>query len=182
MSKDEIESLLKQTGKLVDVNGQLIFMSKEVSEQICRHLEEPEVSTLRLNAWAKLRALLAGKHLDLPIELSDRLKESLFRLWTAKSLDLPEGVTAQLRPYQHRGFEWLANNVRLGVGSLLADDMGLGKTVQVITLIQHLKNEGQLNEGPVIVVAPASLLVNWKREFTRFAPKLRVTLYHGPKR
>ena len=181
MSKAEMDKLLQQAGQLVDVNGQLIFMTKEVSERIRRHLEEPAVSTLRLTAWAKLRALLAGKHLDLPIEVSDRLKESLLRLWTSQPLALPEGITADLRPYQHRGFEWLANNVRLGLGSLLADDMGLGKTVQIITLIQHLKNTGDL-DAPVLVVAPASLLVNWAREIRRFAPTLRLKLYHGPKR
>ena len=181
MSKAEMDKLLQQAGQLVDVNGQLIFMTKEASERIRRHLEEPAVSTLRLTAWAKLRALLAGKHLDLPIEVSDRLKESLLRLWTSQSLALPEGITADLRPYQHRGFEWLANNVRLGLGSLLADDMGLGKTVQIITLIQHLKNTGDL-DAPVLVVAPASLLVNWAREIRRFAPTLRLKLYHGPKR
>ena len=76
---------------------------------------------------------------------------------------MPAGLHADLRPYQQRGIEWMIRNLRLGLGSLIADDMGLGKTLQVIAVIQHLRNEGELNGRPVLVAAPASILINWQR-------------------
>ena len=95
---------------------------------------------------------------------------------------MPAGLHADLRPYQQRGIEWMIRNLRLGLGSLIADDMGLGKTLQVIAVIQHLRNEGELNGRPVLVAAPASILINWQREIMRFTPGLRTLLYHGSKR
>lgn len=68
------------------------------------------------------------------------------------------------------------------MGGLLADDMGLGKTLQVIAALQHLKNAGALKDEKVLVVAPASVLVNWSREIARFAPSLRTAIHHGQQR
>lgn len=65
----------------------------------------------------------------------------------------------------------------LGLGGCLADDMGLGKTITVIAL--HLK---RARSEPTLVVCPASLLGNWQREITRFAPGVPVRRFHGPDR
>src|SRR5699024_3396980 len=94
----------------------------------------------------------------------------------------PRDLAAELRPYQRRGYEWLAQNARLGFGSLLADDMGLGKTLQVIATLLHLKANGQLTAAPALVVVPTSLLTNWRHEIARFAPTLAVYVFHGPDR
>ncbi|HOV38401.1 MAG TPA: DEAD/DEAH box helicase, partial [Spirochaetales bacterium] len=104
--------------------------------------------------------------------------DNLFR---EKEISLPRGLRAELRSYQVNGFCWAWNNLMNGFGCLLADDMGLGKTVQAIALIQKLKEEDRLNEGALVVV-PASLMTNWRRELQRFAPELRVHDYYGPKR
>jgi len=64
-------------------------------------------------------------------------------------------------------------------GCILGDEMGLGKTMQVITELLHLKAEGIL---PVIVIAPISLLINWKRECAKFAPSLKTLIHHGSNR
>ncbi|TMH06352.1 MAG: hypothetical protein E6H79_06950 [Betaproteobacteria bacterium] len=76
----------------------------------------------------------------------------------------PEGLRATLRPYQQRGYAWLWRNTRLGLGSVIADDMGLGKTLQVIALLQRLKEDGALDEARTLVVVPTSLLTNWQKE------------------
>lgn len=62
------------------------------------------------------------------------------------------------------------------MNGILADEMGLGKTVQIIALISHLYETGS---GPYLIVAPLSTLPNWRDEFTRFAPKLPVIVFHG---
>ena len=60
--------------------------------------------------------------------------------------------------------------------------MGLGKTLQVIALLQRLKEDGALDEARALVIVPTSLLTNWQKEIERFAPGLRVDVFHGAKR
>jgi hypothetical protein len=50
---------------------------------------------------------------------------------------VPAEVKASLRPYQHKGFEWLVLLAEAGAGACLADDMGLGKTLQAICFIAY---------------------------------------------
>ena len=84
----------------------------------------------------------------------------------------PDGLHAQLRPYQRRGLAWLAEMAELGLGGILADDMGLGKTVQILALFLE-------RGGKMLVICPASLISNWEREASRFAPGVVVRRYHG---
>ncbi len=96
-------------------------------------------------------------------------------------LPAPEGFAGQLRPYQERGLGWLAFLHRFDQGACLADDMGLGKTVQLLAFLQHLKVEQELKR-PVLLVAPTSVLTNWKREAAGFTPDLEVREHYGPRR
>ncbi len=90
---------------------------------------------------------------------------------------LPEGLRAELRPYQLAGYQWLARLAACGVAGCLADDMGLGKTVQALALLLS-----RAAEGPALVVAPTSVGANWESEAARFAPGLRVIAYRGGSR
>lgn len=89
----------------------------------------------------------------------------------------PRGLDATLRDYQLRGLAWLDLMTSLGLGGCLADDMGLGKTITLIAL--HLR---RAHRHPTLVVCPASLLGNWQREITRFAPGVPVRRFHGADR
>jgi superfamily II DNA or RNA helicase len=86
--------------------------------------------------------------------------------------DLPEDLTAILRPYQALGVNWLAFLSNANLGAMLADDMGLGKTLQALCVVK----------SPCLVIAPAGVLYNWQREIARFRPALSVNLYHGANR
>ncbi len=90
-------------------------------------------------------------------------------------------VAAFLRPYQQVGVAWLWHLRRHGLGGILADEMGLGKTLQALALLTAIRNEAP-HSGPCLVVCPASLLENWRREAARFAPSLRVLVHHGAAR
>ncbi|MDO4164278.1 MAG: DEAD/DEAH box helicase [Bacteroides sp.] len=93
---------------------------------------------------------------------------------------VPQGLKAQLRPYQQIGFEWLYRNFVSRTGCCLSDDMGLGKTVQTIALLMKYKEGGAgLPYETVLVVSPASVVYNWRNEIKRFAPKLTVCEYIG---
>jgi superfamily II DNA or RNA helicase len=93
----------------------------------------------------------------------------------------PAGLCAELRPYQVEGLAWLQNLVAQGAGGILADDMGLGKTLQTIAHLLVEKEQGRL-ERPALIVAPTSLIANWDREIKKFAPSLRVHVFHGSER
>ena len=95
------------------------------------------------------------------------------------------GFVGELRDYQKRGVEWLSFLTDHGFGALLADDMGLGKTVQVIAWLLQLNTETQSHrEGnagvlKTLIVAPLTLLSNWRHEFAKFAPSLKVYVHQG---
>lgn len=93
--------------------------------------------------------------------------------------DIPVGIKAQLYEYQKTGYSWIFNMVEAGQGCILGDEMGLGKTLQIITVFERLKQSGNT---PFLVVAPVSLLENWRRECNKFAPDLDVFVHHGTNR
>ncbi|MCO1655772.1 DEAD/DEAH box helicase [Pseudonocardia sp. S2-4] len=85
----------------------------------------------------------------------------------------PATLTAQLRPYQREGYEWLCFLWRHGLGGILADDMGLGKTLQTLALVGHARQVAP-EAPPFLVVAPSSVVAVWAAEARRFAPDLAV--------
>jgi SNF2 family DNA or RNA helicase len=90
---------------------------------------------------------------------------------------------ARLRPYQLLGVRWMASLALAGRGGLLGDEMGLGKTVQSIALVVMLLSRvDQVNRLPVLIVCPKSLTGNWRAEFERFAPDLKVAISQGSNR
>ncbi|MBN1442973.1 MAG: DEAD/DEAH box helicase [Planctomycetes bacterium] len=96
---------------------------------------------------------------------------------------LPAGaLRATLRPYQEEGVRWLWLLHRLRLGGCLADDMGLGKTIQVLGLLILIQKQRKEKPKPLLppglIVVPASLIANWKSEFARFAPGLRLLVAH----
>ncbi|HYD26418.1 SNF2-related protein [Brevundimonas sp.] len=93
----------------------------------------------------------------------------------------PAGLRADLRPYQQAGLDWLQFLGVHGFGGILADDMGLGKTVQALAHLLAEKEAGRLDR-PCLLVAPTSVLGNWRAEVARFAPGLRTLVLHGPQR
>jgi non-specific serine/threonine protein kinase len=90
----------------------------------------------------------------------------------------PTGFRGALRPYQQMGLAWLSFLQSLGLGGILADDMGLGKTIQLLALLLDDPDQA----GPTLLVCPMSLVGNWAREASRFAPSLRVHVHHGAER
>lgn len=91
-----------------------------------------------------------------------------------KEYSVPSALAATMRDYQQEGFVWLSRLADWGAGAILADDMGLGKTVQAIALLLSRKDS-----GPSLVVVPTSVLFNWKSEFTRFAPTLKIADFNS---
>jgi SNF2 family DNA or RNA helicase len=94
-----------------------------------------------------------------------------------EELAVPDAFQGELRPYQVRGYSWLAFLRRWGLGACLADDMGLGKTIQTLALIQRDWQQGI--RRPVLIICPTSVVSNWQKEAARFTPNLPVMVHHG---
>ena len=89
----------------------------------------------------------------------------------------PKILQADLRDYQQSGLNWLNFLREYGWGGILADDMGLGKTLQALALIcLEMENNP---DTPNLVVAPTTLLFNWKNEIEKFAPGIDYIIHHG---
>jgi SNF2 family DNA or RNA helicase len=108
------------------------------------------------------------------------LFQKLSSIEEIESTKKPRNLKATLRPYQEAGLSWLKFIHDIGSGGVLADDMGLGKTVQTIAMLLAVKQEDKRIRA--LIVAPTSVVTNWERELARFAPTLRVALWHGADR
>ncbi|MCC3273351.1 DEAD/DEAH box helicase [Arthrobacter zhangbolii] len=144
---------------------------------------ELSISRYQAGLWSELEELAEET------EEAVAWRESVSALLDLESVEpvpLPAGLQANLRPYQHEGYNWLAFLWDHGLGGILADDMGLGKTLQTLALLAHAreKQAGQdRNPGqspgapeprPFLVVAPTSVVPNWGSEAARFTPGLKV--------
>ena len=115
--------------------------------------------------------------------------EALQQQAGVEPLDDPAGLKGELRPYQKHGLSWLVTQEALGLSPCLADDMGLGKTIQVIALLIHERETFHSSNGskensmlPTLLIAPTSVLGNWRKEVEKFAPGLKCMIHHGAER
>jgi superfamily II DNA or RNA helicase len=102
------------------------------------------------------------------------LRQKLADFEGIPDLALPKNIQAELRPYQKEGFNFLCHLTQMKLGGILADDMGLGKTLQTLAWLAWLKERNPKNPRPALVICPASVLHNWRRESERFTPHLKV--------
>lgn len=165
---DKLRALVTEAGGLRDMKD---------------HEADISLTQYQYAMWEELEEL--ATHIEGPDSWVGALN-SLVNLKTTTVTDLPPTLKATLRPYQVEGFGWLATLWRNGLGGVLADDMGLGKTVQTLALMLHAHQvwanpaafDGTTQHigtrAPFLVVAPTSVVSNWKDEAARFAPSLRV--------
>ena len=196
----ELKTLLDGASGLVQFKGKWVEVDHEKLKEAIDHLKAVQRENPDGLSLLKAMRLLAGMPAD-PIaangsawteqvrtEAGPWLAARLSVLRASEGKPLAQGLNATLRPYQHDGVRWLHGMRQLGLGACLADDMGLGKTLQVLALLWHLRSETEVGHGngktctgiarPSLLVAPASLLPNWRAEASRFAPGLRLHLAH----
>ena len=144
--------------------------AQAVLEELAPHFQPPETWRARSEALRNLSALTPAP--------------------------VPAEIDALLRPYQRIGIAWLWHLYQNELAGILADEMGLGKTLQALGFLAALQATSQISESgseilnlksaitrrPSLVVCPASLVENWRREAARFTPQLRVFVHHGAQR
>lgn len=107
--------------------------------------------------------------------------EKLASFKQIQPVTVPGEFQANLREYQQEGVNWLQFLREYQMGGILADDMGLGKTVQTLAHLSIEKAQGRLTQ-PVLIIAPTSLMVNWRQEAAKFTPNLSILVFHGDTR
>lgn len=179
LSEKEFARLIRNATGLIRFKNQYIY----VQEADLAKLQKVLASGGNLSSAQLLQAALSESYDRARVELSLEVRSLISELTKHEEIPVPKQIRATLRPYQVRGYAWMYRNMRIGFGSILADDMGLGKTLQVITLLQKIKNDGLITpKTPAIIVVPTGLITNWQDELTRFAPELTQHTYHGAQR
>jgi len=186
LTHEEFERLAALKMPLVRVRGQWVLLQPDQIEAAIAFWEEKwRLSEMPLRDALGMALGAAPDVKGLPlrgIETSGWLDDLLQQLQAGdrlQELPPPRGFVGQLRPYQVRGYSWLAFLRKWGLGACLADDMGLGKTIEAIALLLYEREQAKNGLGPALVICPTSVAGNWKREIHRFAPELRVMVHHG---
>lgn len=109
------------------------------------------------------------------------LSQKLANFQGIQAVTLPDLFKGQLRDYQKQGLEWLNFLREFRLGGILADDMGLGKTVQTLAYLAVEKDAGRLKK-PCLILAPTSVLQNWRKESEQFTPTFKVLVLQGQHR
>ncbi|OQW97649.1 MAG: hypothetical protein BWK77_01210, partial [Verrucomicrobia bacterium A1] len=195
LSDAEWETLMTSAGGLVSIRGRWVEADPEKLAAVLKNWKKAERAAGGGVSFAEAVRMLSGvpagggpADADAAaataewsgIKAGGWLDATLARLRDPSQLDAASAIPAlraELRPYQKIGVGWLRFMTELRLGACLADDMGLGKTIQVLALLLTRKGERAATE-PCLLVAPASLLANWRAEILRFAPSLTFRILH----
>ncbi|MEI5638936.1 MULTISPECIES: DEAD/DEAH box helicase [unclassified Pseudoalteromonas] len=168
----ELKSLLKMVatsnGRFIAFDGeQVIALSSELKQQLdlLNHATEhgqfhPLASPIVSEATTGMRM----KTIPAWQQQSEKMQQA-----SSLTPALPSTLQAQLRDYQHAGFDWAMRLAHWGAGACLADDMGLGKTLQALAVVL-----ARAEAGPSLIIAPTSVCFNWQQEIQKFAPTLTI--------
>lgn len=192
VSAEEIRFLLEQNSTLVFFRDRWIEVDRGILREALRALEKADKT--KANPLSFALGIGAVGRMEVGEVLADggilgllnRLRQSHDGAANVTrggvAAEIP-GFEGSLRDYQARGVEWISFLTDNGFGALLADDMGLGKTIQTIAwILRALAAKATGAAQPVLVVAPLTLLSNWRHEFAKFAPSLRVYVHQGDMR
>ncbi len=193
VTEEEWQQLVNAKTPLVQFRGQWMELDRDKMQQLLEFWQthQDEVPEITLLDMLKIGTEAED---DLEWDHDQVLRDMLSRLHdknTFAPIENPRALQGTLREYQKRGVAWLQYLESLGLNPCLADDMGLGKTLEVIArLLTEREEEGEEGErgegadgvGPTLVIAPTSVLGNWRKEIERFAPQLRTLVHQGSTR
>jgi SNF2 family DNA or RNA helicase len=189
---EEFEKLATSRSPLVKVGGQWVEIKKDKLASIRKVFDESGSGQMSLAEAMRLAYASDEEDLGAQIlgvrasgwagELIGEEQDSLETDRRIEMIEQPPDLAGDLRAYQRSGLSWLAFLDRLGLGGCLADDMGLGKTIQLIALLLYERGKAAEPPAPTLVVAPTSVVGNWRREAAKFAGNLRTIVHHGPER
>ena len=142
--------------------------------------KDPSMLHLPLYRALYLQEAIASRE-EGSVEMSAAYRQLVSQIGTAdEGADVPVSLKEVLRPYQTDGYRWIRMLKDNGFGGILADDMGLGKTLQVLAFLLSEKEAGKTGDAlRTLIVCPASLVYNWKKEIGTFTPALTCRIISG---
>ncbi|QDZ19317.1 Snf2-like DNA helicase [Chloropicon primus] len=171
---EQPDPLADKEGKLEELKGE----EKEEEEEM--HQKATAIASMCVSQTRLATQTFDHESERLRLEATGGSMQNPSTMPTLSDVQQPKGLKGQLKGYQLKGLQWLANIYEQGLNGILADEMGLGKTVQAIALLAYLAEEKNI-KGPFLVVAPGSTLHNWDREIQGFFPQFKVLPYWGNK-
>lgn len=186
LARADLEALAQAKAPLVQVRGQWVQVNAaeiQAALDFWKNKKAGQASVREVIHMA-LGGSTAPSGLEISgVEATGWIGEFLARLegrGSFEELPPPASFQGTLRPYQVRGYSWLAFLRQWGLGACLADDMGLGKTVQTLALIQRdwIGTAADARK-PALLICPTSVVGNWRKEAERFTPELPVLVHHG---
>ena len=167
-------------------SGERLYLDADELEEVDKMLNDYNIDPSKIKdghlSLDLFRAFSINEHAEnehslIEFNRSDIFKDVIARFEniSISEYELTAKYEQMLRDYQKYGYQWLRTLSDYGFGGILADDMGLGKTLQVLTLLDESKVDGEVS----IVVAPASLILNWEDEVKKFASNLQVVCVYG---
>lgn len=174
-----VEHVLQRKADHIVAGGTWFPFTKGSLEEVRKVLTSAGIQqTGKINLSQYLALLKADTDL-LNVNFTDGASgESFSSSMVASSVPLP-ALNCTLYPYQTTGAHWLRMIADEGLGCILGDEMGLGKTLQIIALAV---SEISLGRTRILVIAPATLLENWRREILKFAPAVSTHVHRGADR
>lgn len=161
-------------------SGQMLSLEGDEFESIQKFFRDMEIQKTDVEDGSIHVPVFRGTQVDELIDTKKnydpKFRQLLYELKSPEEqhYDLPKSLNAELRNYQMTGYRWFKSLSNYHLGGILADDMGLGKTLQSIAYIAS-----EINENPHLIIAPSSVVYNWKNEFEKFTPDLNVAVLTG---
>jgi SNF2 family DNA or RNA helicase len=174
-----LASLRSRAADHVIIDGQWLPFAPGAREDILRALDKAGVTDsgpLTLRQYLALRQEAGAAPWIKDETAGQSVHPGINSTQSADALDL---FTGNLYPYQKNGWQWLCYIWREQLGAILADEMGLGKTIQVIALLASPERE---RAAPALIVAPGTVMENWRREIFKFAGGLKTYIHQGSAR
>ena len=172
-----ILNAIKKKKKYVLLKNKVIGVDTEAGKNFLENAKKYELLEKENEHYKRVPLYYAFKSLDDSNGVS--LNEKIFSVfdsiknYKSSALKIAK-INGELRPYQVEGVKWLDILYHNNLSGILADDMGLGKTIEIIAFLKTEKIEDN-----VLIVAPKTLLFNWKNEFLRFDEKAKVQIIYG---
>lgn len=175
ISEEEAEELLKSSEGMVRLNGNWVRADHNQIKALLQRFKRAKESGRSLMSLVQMRSesLLDEELPEIELDYEDWIKDHYHLNKEVKENPLPPAFENVLRPYQKQAFAWMDKMRQHKLGVVLADDMGLGKTVEVLSMLEVMRNQGL---HKILIVVPATLISNWQSEIRKFAPWMSVRI------
>lgn len=179
--KREIQSAKENKKGIVEYNNaqldieDAMFLAQTAEKQLKDPSQPAKVETEDGNE-ARNVLIIEENAEELGFAVKERIIEKGDKYTLFTDPFLQEGFS--LKDHQKEGVAWLQHLYKSKAsGCLMADDMGLGKTLQILYFIDWHSRK-YANHKPYLIVAPISLLENWKNEYERFfmQPRMKINM------